>query len=323
MPKQRQVSDKFWHDSYVSEELTDPDEKLLLLYLLTNQYVGITGIYEIAIRQINFDTNIPSEKIKSILLKLSDAGKVFYESGYIILANYHRYTSYNMPGVKKYVISQLEALPKAIKEKHHDIIETIKALASPTQGQGKGSQSPRQGLSEGSQSPVTVNNDGENKGQGKGKASPTQAQPYTSIPIPIPNTNTTSIPSPLSPQGGNTAAKPGKWILDPVTRKVVENPDWEGREEGKENSNSALGKGTEGKGRKEYDPNTDPNYVEEWTDQVALKNKEFDLLESEFKNLDIVDVIFKASDWAKEKHIKIKDAYKFVRGFAQKEVQNG
>lgn len=313
MAKQRQISDKFWNDRYVAEELTDPEEKLLFIYLLTNTLINITGIYEIPMKQISFDTNITIDKIKTIIKKLSDAGKVHYEAGYIILTNYHKYASYNTDNVRSYVINYLKNLPKSIIEKHSPTIESIIALASQyaesNQGQGKG------------RARATKT---ENQGQGKGlkqdNPTPGQGQPYTNTSNDT--SNDTSIPSsPLPPQGGRPA-EIERWVRDPRTKEIVENPLWEGKE-GKGN-NQSSGKGKEGKEGKEgkLDVNH-PDAIMRWSTRIAMKNSEVDKLEDEFGKIVAWDAIDKADDWAEEKGIEIKDSYKFVRGFAAKEVANG
>ena len=42
--KQRYVNTRFWNDTYVSS--LDPIEKLLFIYLLTNEHTNISGVYE-------------------------------------------------------------------------------------------------------------------------------------------------------------------------------------------------------------------------------------------------------------------------------------
>jgi hypothetical protein len=54
MSKRRYISDSFWSDSWI--ENLDPLEKYLYLYLLTNQYVSVCGIYEIQFKRIAFET---------------------------------------------------------------------------------------------------------------------------------------------------------------------------------------------------------------------------------------------------------------------------
>lgn len=87
--EKRFASSCFWTDSYISELSTD--EKLMYMYLITNMYVDMTGIYEISKRQISFDTGISKERTEAILSKFDTDNKLFYVNGYIALKNYLKY----------------------------------------------------------------------------------------------------------------------------------------------------------------------------------------------------------------------------------------
>ena len=295
MAKQRQISDRFWYDTFVSEELTEPDEKLLFVYLLTNQYISITGIYEIAIRTINFDTAIPTPRIKEILSKLSQAGKVHYDQGYVILENYHKYTSYNNPSVRKYVTEQLYALPVGIKQKFADVIKQIHALAMPTPCPGDRQE--KQEKRQNSCPPPAQDNP---------TPCPPQGQP--SIPNSNSNSNSNSIPSPLPPQGE-------KYIRDGVTGKVIENPDWkEGKEGRKENSASSK-EGKEGK----------DDVPQEVAPGVWLSENQLKELREEYGNDAVIEVPDQVSEWIAAKGMVLKDPMKICQKFARKfvETHNG
>ncbi|GAB6161927.1 hypothetical protein JCM12298_10860 [Desulfothermus naphthae] len=87
------VSSHFWDDNYIVE--LDPTEKLLFLYLLTNPLVKISGVYKIPLKKIAFDTGLEQDIIRKILKKFEEAGKIFYDKGYIIIPNFPKYQSYN------------------------------------------------------------------------------------------------------------------------------------------------------------------------------------------------------------------------------------
>jgi hypothetical protein len=134
-------------------------------------------------------------------------------------------------------------------------------------------------------------------------------------PYPYSNPNPSSPPSPPK---GRPAPDPQVWIKDPVTGRLIRNPALEGRKGGKENDQSS------GKGRKEgkLDVNH-PDAPMKWSDLITLKNSEVDKLEDEFGKDVAWDAIEKADEWAEAKGIEVKNPYKFVRGFAAKEVANG
>ncbi len=58
LAKQRIVNTKFWDDSYITR-LT-PTEKLLFLYLITNPLTNISGVYELPLKRVAFDTGFSS-----------------------------------------------------------------------------------------------------------------------------------------------------------------------------------------------------------------------------------------------------------------------
>ena len=54
MAKNRMVNTRIWSDPRVLE--LDPSEKLLWVYLITNDHTSICGIYEIHSRVISMET---------------------------------------------------------------------------------------------------------------------------------------------------------------------------------------------------------------------------------------------------------------------------
>lgn len=53
MAKQSIVDVGFWKDEYILN--STPEEKLLFIYLFTNEKVNICGIYQISIKSISVD----------------------------------------------------------------------------------------------------------------------------------------------------------------------------------------------------------------------------------------------------------------------------
>ncbi len=107
------VSSHFWDDNYIVE--LDPTEKLLFLYLLTNPLVKISGVYEISLKRITFDTGIEQDMVKKILKRFENAGKVFYDKGYVIIPNYPKHQSYN-PNMIKSVYEDIQQLMPILKD---------------------------------------------------------------------------------------------------------------------------------------------------------------------------------------------------------------
>ena len=93
MSKKRYLNTRFWYDSYIAE--LDPSEKLLFIYLLTNQYSDLCGIYEIPYKHIGLDTGFTNEIIKLILTRFENDGKIFYYKGWVLVKNFTKHQAVN------------------------------------------------------------------------------------------------------------------------------------------------------------------------------------------------------------------------------------
>lgn len=116
MAKNRYIDTKFWDDNYITE--LDPIEKLLYLYFLTNTLTNISGIYEIPLRRISFDTGIDKDMILKIIERFSSDKKIFYVDGWLIICNFPKHQQYNKsPKIKLGIEACINDIPDEIKEK--------------------------------------------------------------------------------------------------------------------------------------------------------------------------------------------------------------
>lgn len=93
MAKLRSINTKFWDDRYVMQ-LT-PNAKLLYLYYLTNALTNISGVYEISLERMEFDTKIGEKSITEILEKFKTDKKVTYKDGWLVIHNFIKNQSLN------------------------------------------------------------------------------------------------------------------------------------------------------------------------------------------------------------------------------------
>ena len=114
MAKQRIVNTKFWDDSYITR-LT-PTEKLLFLYLITNPLTNISGVYELPLKRVAFDTGIFPDKAEAILKKLERDGKIVVIDEWVGIVNFIKHQSLN-PKIKQGILAELKRAPKKITEK--------------------------------------------------------------------------------------------------------------------------------------------------------------------------------------------------------------
>lgn len=111
--KNRIVNTKFWSDSYI-QTLTDR-QKLLFLYLITNELTNIAGIYEITLKRMSFDTTIEESEIKEILTKFAADQKIFFIKDHIILINAIKHQKKN-PSILKGIHQILTELPAEVQQ---------------------------------------------------------------------------------------------------------------------------------------------------------------------------------------------------------------
>jgi hypothetical protein len=132
MAKLRSVSTAFWSDPYV-EGLT-PTQKLLFLYLITNEKTNMIGIYESSSRKISFETGINEADVKKSLDQFTKDGKVKSVGNWILLANYMKHQNYNT-NMKKAAIDAYLSIPKELQNNEIEIdrdnpIESFESLSN-------------------------------------------------------------------------------------------------------------------------------------------------------------------------------------------------
>lgn len=113
MAKNRYINTAFWDDNYTGN--LDPSEKLLFIYLLTNPLTNISGIYEIQLRRISYDTGFDQEMVKKILARFEHDQKVFYEVGWVVIKNFLKHQKLN-PSTATAVINHFNGLPVSLRQ---------------------------------------------------------------------------------------------------------------------------------------------------------------------------------------------------------------
>ena len=111
--KLRSVNTKFWEDTFI-EDLS-VENKLLFLYLLTNSYTNLLGIYEISLKRISYETGLKEETIRNGLKRFGMVRKVFYfNEKYIILRNFLKHQKLNA-NMQINVVRIFNELPNELK----------------------------------------------------------------------------------------------------------------------------------------------------------------------------------------------------------------
>lgn len=105
----RTISPSFWSDPFV-EELT-PSEKLLYIYLFSNEHVSNIGVTEASIRKVAFETGVDVPGVSAFLRRLSSLGKVVQDEGLILAVNFIRnQTKFGKDKISDKLVANLQRL---------------------------------------------------------------------------------------------------------------------------------------------------------------------------------------------------------------------
>lgn len=103
----RKLHTTFWSDPFV-ESLTDK-QKLFYLYLMSNDKTKQSGIYEISLRQIKFETGFSETEVRELLQFFIDNNKIKWseQTNEIALGNWSKYNFSNSPKIVKCIQTEL------------------------------------------------------------------------------------------------------------------------------------------------------------------------------------------------------------------------
>ena len=110
--KTRLIYTKFWSDTYISN--LNKKEKLLFLYLLTNEKVNLCGIYEIPDKYIRKDLDLGQVELNKIKDKFQADGRFVFLNGWIKIVNYEKYNLYKSSKNQTAKKKDLALVPKEL-----------------------------------------------------------------------------------------------------------------------------------------------------------------------------------------------------------------
>lgn len=125
--KYRLIKRAFWSDEWIAT--LNAGQKLLYIYLLTNERTTLCGIYRVSIRYMSFETGIPEEHVAAYLEVFAKAHKVYFVDGWVKILNYQKHQS-GSPLVKKGIERELSEIPENIKEYIY-AIDTVSGNSEP------------------------------------------------------------------------------------------------------------------------------------------------------------------------------------------------
>jgi DnaD/phage-associated family protein len=157
----RQIHSQIWSDSWFSE--LAPEHKLLFIYLFSNSRASVSGLYELPLRFIAFETGFAPEIIQQGLDVFARADKVRYDldAGVVWVRNMPKYQSSSSPKLQARIEADIKAVPEcSLKQMFLEVflprdtlsgqggygIDTLLSISSPVPSQA---QSPEGGGVEG------------------------------------------------------------------------------------------------------------------------------------------------------------------------------
>ena len=120
MPKHRYINTKIWSDNWISN--LDPVEKLLFLYLLTNERTEICGIYELPLKYMALETGIEKEMVEKILKRFYEDKKVIYVDNWVCIVNFIKHQIIN-PSVK-------EGINLCVRQSPPSLLQAVERLGT-------------------------------------------------------------------------------------------------------------------------------------------------------------------------------------------------
>lgn len=111
--KTRQIHTKIWNDDWFCD--LSKNSKLLFIYLITNQYVNLIGIYELSDRVILFETGLTKQDLDKSKKDLKD--KIIFVDGWIKIMNIEKYDSFKGGKLLSAKEKQLNEIPIDISKK--------------------------------------------------------------------------------------------------------------------------------------------------------------------------------------------------------------
>ena len=110
--KTRILHTKIWHDNKFAE--FSINGKLLFLFLISNEYVGLTGVYEISDRMISFYTGLTVDQITEAKKEFGDS--FIFDDGWVVIKNHNKYNNYLSNSLqKKAYMKEYSRLPKLLQ----------------------------------------------------------------------------------------------------------------------------------------------------------------------------------------------------------------
>jgi DnaD/phage-associated family protein len=125
----RQIHTQIWKDEWFIE--LEPNEKLLFIYLFSNDLASISGLYKIPVRVICNETGLPKEFVVAMLEVFQAVGKTFYQDGVLWIKNMSKYHKNASPFTQQKIAADIANIPDCeTKRQYQHCMNTVSTLVS-------------------------------------------------------------------------------------------------------------------------------------------------------------------------------------------------
>lgn len=153
----RQIHTQIWKDEWYID--LSPKEKLIFVYLFSNELASISGIYKIPVRVISNETGVVYEDVLVILEDFERQGKIMYADGVLWVKNMSKFHANASPRTQKKVEADIEKIPDClVKQSYIQYQQGINTVPIPRSESKNKSESKNENKS-GSENTNTTEND--------------------------------------------------------------------------------------------------------------------------------------------------------------------
>lgn len=118
--KTRIIQTRFWDDDFIVE--ASQATKYLYIYLLTSQYINISGIFQLHDKKIMMETGMSQKELEEGKKSLTDAGKVLFSGGWVFVVNAEKNNRYkNSPDNVTAYEREISLVPQKVLSYFQDV----------------------------------------------------------------------------------------------------------------------------------------------------------------------------------------------------------
>lgn len=113
--KSRAIQTRFWDDEKVVE--FSSYAKYLYIYLLTCQYINVSGVFQLSAKKIQFETALTEKQYADAQEELSRVRKVLFHDGWVYVLNAEKNNNYRkIPSNEKTYQQEWERVPNNVRD---------------------------------------------------------------------------------------------------------------------------------------------------------------------------------------------------------------